>query len=328
MKHRMLRKIMIVIAGLTIVILSTMGGVKAYWDAHYYAGYDAARPLNVEIASEDAKADYRRIAFSFDSVEGERVPSLLALPLEGQGPYPCIVFLHGIGQSKEFLDVIAAPFTKAGFAFVSFDQYSRGERKLKNVSEFKKATAIRRRAALNVLETRKLVDYLVTRPDIAAHRIYLEGASFGAITGCSAAAFDTRLRAVVLTYGGGDLAVLLASKAASSELGKWTQSAANLGAFLLAPGDPLKHVAQISPRPILFQNAEDDSLIPAASARALYNAAKDPKEIKWYSGDHIGTDEAMVWKVLNDAIEWTKARDAEIVEREGAARTAVLVPAK
>src|SRR5690606_32504353 len=100
-------------------------------------------------------------------------------------------------------------------------------------------------------------------------------------------------------------------RSAKEELGAWRGIVATLGAYLLAPSDPVLHVAEISPRPVLMQNGTDDRLIPFDSAQALFDAAKEPKIFVPYESDHIGLDEAHVIKVLSDTIEWLHEQDRE-----------------
>lgn len=287
---------------------------KARWDAAYFKGYDPALDLDAREEPATLEPAYRRIEFSFQGVQGEdHVPGILVTPRSWKGPYPCIIFLHGIGQKKEFIDDIAEPFIKAGFAMATFDQYTRGERRLPDEAGIlEEGLALRRRGALTVLETRRMVDYLESREDIAAHRIYLVGASFGAITGATAFAFEPRLQAAVLVYGGGDLPLLLDSRQARNEIGAWVKPLTMVMSFLLAPADPVNYIGRAAPRPILFQNGTHDTLVPAASGRALFEAAGDPKEIIWYDSDHIGLNEAHVWVVLEDAIEWLREQDRQI----------------
>lgn len=292
---------------LLLLSLSAMWAFKAAWDARYYAGYAADLPLGAVIEESTLLPDYRRERFVYTGLPDTRVPGSLALPIATDPPYPCLVFLHGIGQDKTFLDDIAAPFVHAGFAMVTFDQYTRGERRLPpDASPLREALALRRRGALTVIETRRLLDYLVTRPDIDPGRIYLLGASFGAITGCTAAAFDPRLSAVVLTYGGGDFSLLLPSEQARQALGKWTPLAAWAVSHFLAPADPVRYVDRIAPRPMLFQNGTRDTLIPPAAAQALFDAAREPKDLVWYDSDHIGLDKTQVQRVIADTVAWLK----------------------
>jgi dienelactone hydrolase len=291
-----------------------LGGclAKHAMDQRFYDGYDPNLSREVANRGEELRPGYRRLSFSFDGLAGQPVPAVLALPPAGAGPFPCVVFLHGIGQDKGFLDHIAAPFTAKGFAFVSFDQYMRGERRLpKGASWPAQIRAFRQRAALTVIETRRLLDVLQARPDIAPDRLYLAGASYGAITGAVAAALDARFRAVVLIYGGGDLGKLFANKEIKDRLGVMYRPVVALACSYLAPSDPVGYVGAIAPRPVLFLNGTRDRLIPTAAAQALYDAAGQPKRMVWYDSDHVGLDHAHVGVVLSEVISWLLERDAE-----------------
>jgi dienelactone hydrolase len=78
-----------------------------------------------------------------------------------------------------------------------------GERKLRGKASFlTRFKAFAQRGAKTVNETRGLIDYLSTHPDIDPKRIYLVGASYGAVMGSIVMAQDKRLRAGVMVYGG------------------------------------------------------------------------------------------------------------------------------
>ena len=303
----------VVAVGLTVVVLLVLSILKINLDAHYFDGYEKEAPLDVRIAEETKTADYARTHFYYKGWRGEEVPSLLAMPLEHQGPVPAIVFLNGIGQKKEFLDEIAGPFVKAGFAFASFDQYTRGERKLKDKSILTEANGFRLRPAYTVNDARRMIDYLETRPDIATNRIYLVGASYGAITGATAAAFDDRLKAAVLIYGGGNLMQLLEAREVAAGVGKWMPLVKVFGWYFFGVADPAHYVGKISPRPVYLQNGTDDGLISVSAAKALQEAAREPKKIQWYEGDHVGTSEAAVNQVLHDVLDYLLKLDADVV---------------
>ena len=308
---RIIRRAFLGVAGVALVLLVVLLAIKWWSDAHYYDGYDGALPLNVTIREEAERQGYLRTEFMFDGLAGQPVPAILITPKSDDEPWPCAVFLHGIGQKKEYVDKIAQPLVDAGFALATFDQYTKGERRLDDPSPLDELIALRRRGALTVNETRRLVDFLQTRPDIAHDRIYMLGASYGAITGSTAVAFEKRIRAAVLCYGGGDLPVLLASDAVRNELGAWaTGLVTPIAAFLLSPADPIHHVAGIASRPVLFQNGKHDCLIPIAAAQALFDAAQEPKEILWYDSDHVGLDPEHTAQVLDDAVAWLLRQEA------------------
>lgn len=298
---------------------------KVVVDARYFNGYDASVPLNVRVAEIEALADFERMTFSFDSTPGEAVPTVLCYPLEAKPPYPCAIFLHGIGQDKRFVSEIAAPFTQAGFAIVSFDQHSRGGRSTprEDRTALGELRDFWQRPAKTVNDTRRLVDYLQTDPRIDPRRIYVLGASYGAITGSTATAFDTRIQAAVLCYGGGNINKLLRARYIEQGAREQGYGAAlavlrPFMSFAFSVADPVRHVAGISPRPVLMQAGRFDGLVAPEASEALYEAAREPKQITWYESDHIGMDEDVVRQVLDEALTWIQEQDRRVLESGGA----------
>jgi len=324
-----------VIGALVLLFVVVAGVAKAKMDASYFDGYDPSAPLDPGVVDIEEKAGeagkdlgrptYVRTHLYFNGYRDDRVPTLLATPIGNKDRLPCVVFLHGIGQSKGFLDRIAEPFVLAGFAFVSFDQLMQGERKLRDAPYLDQAKAFRARPAHTVNDTRRLIDYLETRDDIAPDRIYLTGASYGAITGATAAALDERIKAVVLCYGGGNVPKMLEARMVADEIrkrGPWMPVVKLIGWYLLSAADPLRYAGRIAPRPVFLQNGTDDGLIAADAARALQEAVREPKKIKIYRGDHIGFDEDTVRTVLADILEWLKEQDAKVVAAQPPVRPA------
>ena len=308
-------KILLALAALAVLLLA---GLKAFLDATYFSGYEPTAPLKVQISEENEFPTFHWTKFYYAGFRGDRVPAVLATPTNSPGPFPCVIFLHGIGDDKNFMrrHKLDEPFVKAGYAFVCFDQLTRGERRLKTKSKWAQAEAFRLRAAYTVNDTRRLMDYLVTRPDIATNRIYLCGASYGAITGCTAAAFDRRIRAVALIYGGGNLWKLVSADTVRQEMGIWRLPFYAVAWYVGSVFDPVKYVAQIAPKPLLFQNGRADTVVAPAAARALQEAANEPKTILWYDGDHLGKtsdlDMATTMQVLTDTLKFLQDADASI----------------
>jgi len=297
---------------LKAMLLVLLQSIKLTGDLHYFEGYDPGAPLNVRIREEQARETYRRIDFVFEGLPGEVVPSLLALPASGSGPFPVLVFLHGIGQEKEFLDEIGPPFAQAGFAFATFDQYMQGERKLRNKAWHEKMAGLYDRGSKTVLEARRLTDYLLSRPDIDKRRVYLIGASYGAMTGAITAAFDTRFKAVSLVYGGGDLRLMAFNPRLVGALGPLAPEVGRWLALFGAVSDPIYYAGQISPRPILFQNGDRDGVVIPASAKALQDAAREPKTVIWYPSDHLDLSPEYIPIAVKDGIEWFKKEDEKV----------------
>jgi dienelactone hydrolase len=342
-----LRKILKGALAVLLALLVLLWAFKAYRDAHYFDNYDPHAPLNVaviettEVNKETPEKGYTITRFTFDGYQGEKVPTLLSMPMIRRGKrIPAVIFLHGIGQNKNFLKEITAPFNQTGFAVVCFDQYTQGERKLRGKQSFLAPyKAFAQRAAKTVNETRRLFDYLSAHPDIDPRRVYLIGASYGAVTGSIVMAKDKRLRAGVLVYGGADYRKLLDSYAnhlgVAAALGlidgrnlnpekpplpKLTLAQERkvgivlgciipIARYFLGVADPIHYARQISPTPVYFQNGKYDVLVPAAAGKALQDAAREPKKITWYESDHVGIDLEHTKRVLEDGLKWLLEQD-------------------
>jgi fermentation-respiration switch protein FrsA (DUF1100 family) len=50
--------------------------------------------------------------------------------------------------------------------------------------------------------------------------------------------------------------------------------------------DPIAHIPNLSPAPVLFQFATNDPHVPKERADEFFAAAQDPKEMKWYEAGH------------------------------------------
>ncbi len=320
--------------------------VKACADRTYFDNYDPKAPYNVQmietqaVNAENPELGYEITKFTFDAYHGEKVPTFLSMPIKRGKPLPAIIFLHGIGQNKNFLKEITAPFNQTGFAFCSMDQYMQGERKLpEGTSALASARAFMQRPAKTINETRRLVGYLMSRPDIDPKRIYLVGASYGAITGSTVLAWDKRIRAGIMVYGGGDIGKLINSTATrlgiAAGLGWIDPKLANpekpplpkltptqdriagaiiwcvtpLARYFAGVADPIHYVDKIAPTPVYFQNGMYDVLVPAPAGKALQEKAKEPKKITWYESDHVGISLEHTKIVLHDALQWLVEQD-------------------
>ena len=284
--------------------------------------YDRGHSLNIRTISSSNRTNYIREEFSFEGCPGEEVPVLALIPGGNTNRHPAIILLYGIGMKMNFADRddVANAVTKAGFALFVPEQYGRGRRRKEAVNRLQEFMALRHRIVLTIKETRRLVDAISSRPDIDPSRIYFWGASFGAMTGCSVMAYDERLPAGILTLAAGDFQKMAAESPYRSKLdekSKWMKIVAPAVASLLRPFDPIYHIAQISPRPLLFQNARNDELIARSAVEKLYGIAGEPKQILWYDSPHDHLERAVIEKVVGDALGWLQDRDDEIVSRSG-----------
>jgi dienelactone hydrolase len=322
----MIRKFFLAALAVFAVALITGLALKAWGDRHFYDGYNPTLPLNPETAATEKidtvresfgaelPARYRRTEFSFEARPGERVPCVMTQPLEKGGPYPAIVFLHGSHQDKEFVEDICTPFNEAGFVMISYDQHMRGGRKYRG-SAVGTGLAFRERSWKTVHDTRRLLDYLETRSDIDAKRLYLIGASYGAITGTPVVAQDKRIKAAVLVVGGGNLSLMTNSPVVRDALPGWLAALAGpMISFLAGASDPIHHAPQTAGTPVLMQNGSLDRVIIPETGEALFAALGEPKELRWYPIDHPDQrkeDGPEILRLLNEGLAWLIEQDKQ-----------------
>lgn len=208
----------------------------------------------------------------------------LRSPAESGQQYPALLILGGFRTGRHSIDYI--PPTH-GVVLFALDYPYEGKRSGLNVGEFLIALPAMRRAILRTVPAAMLaVDYLLTRPDVDPDRIVLVAGSVGALFAPAIAATDPRIAGVALLFGGGDIRTLLATNA-RQDLGWLTRPGAWLGKILTCPVEPLRHIGDISPRPVFMLNGSEDLGIPAHNSRLLHRAAQEPKTIRWIDAGHV-----------------------------------------
>ena len=252
---------------------------------------DTARPLVVKTGGAQTISGARLLRFSYGSANGQRVPALLFTPLRASAahPAPCLVLLHGLGGSKEQMAGLALFAARAGYASLVIDEYGQGERTPAKPATRSQAEELATTVHQSAVDVRRGLDYLGTRPDINKGRIGLVGISLGAIIGTVASGVDPRLKATALISGGGDWGLILKTLSANrTEVGGHsTAGLKNMDwdrvSALLAPEDPLTFASHIAPRALLMLGGRKDTTIVVPAQQALYDAARDPKEIRWFA---------------------------------------------
>jgi dienelactone hydrolase len=226
----------------------------------------------------------RRLSIDLEA-PGEPVPAMLLLP-SPSGPMPAALLLHGLSSTKERMsDSIGRALADRGIASLSIDLPLHGVRDgdLSDLTP-RQPLAIVRHWKQALTDVDAAVDFLVSRPDIDATRITLVGYSLGAFLGVHVAATDRRISHVVLAAGG-DLPDNLP-----------------FAALVRTIADPVRAARRMT-QPILMINGRLDRTVTAAQAQRLYEAAPQPKELRWYQGGHWPpTGE------LNAAADWIRDR--------------------
>jgi dienelactone hydrolase len=225
-----------------------------------------------------------RVEYPSDAsdVRGNAVAHLLIPP--GEGPHPTVVVFDILAGSHVVGEAMAKALVDRGFLAARLE---RADLKL-DTAERAEVPAETLRGAL--LDARRLLDYLETRPDVDRARIGVAGVSLGSILACVLQGVDPRVRAGVLIMSGGDLAAILGD---SSEVPVRLfrehtierEGLADADAFiermrpLIDPMDPLRHASNIDPRSVLFITARLDRVIRPPHQDALWAALGKPERI-------------------------------------------------
>ncbi len=151
-----MRKALKIIGGVLLTLIIVLFLAKVWADLTYFKEYDPSLPFNVQVKEATRVEDtvdlfgivrprrFEKLLFSIEARTGEPVPVIMTMPMEHTGKLPVIIFLHGIGQSKRFLEEICTPFNEAGFAMACFDQSMQGEREVEG-GPLAQAVAFRQR---------------------------------------------------------------------------------------------------------------------------------------------------------------------------------------
>jgi pimeloyl-ACP methyl ester carboxylesterase len=198
------------------------------------------------------------------------------IPPEAAVDGAVIVFVHGLGSNREDLLDQAALLHKYGYGALLFDLRNSGESQ----------GTITTLGYLEAGDVRAAVDYLLSRPDVNPQRIGLLGMSMGGATVLRAAARIPEVRAVVAEA---------AYTSIEDNLAHGVRALTGLPPFPFAPlvawfGElqsgldirlvrPIDDVGKIAPRPLLLVHGDQDALVPAENAQALYQAAGEPKQV-------------------------------------------------
>jgi dienelactone hydrolase len=240
--------------------------------------YDKNLPLNPVIAESIVFDTHTREKIYFTGVR-ERVGAYLAIPHNGDGPFPVILLVHGMGGSKEGwwkngnwsngLETTESLVEK-GFAVFSIDASMHGER-ADSSGIFPKPPWLRKEKLMltvsnmivqTVQDYMRGVDYLENRKEIDINNIGAYGLSIGGAETIILTALDGRVKTAVT-----GLTVIYGSQ----------YSAANAYNF----------TARINNQPILMLMGDTDGYYTAASATKLFESiGGNANELIIFKGGH------------------------------------------
>ena len=242
--------------------------------------------------------------FAISVESSQRVIGILVKREDATGRQPVVIQLHGTNGNKEQLRPRLIALANRGIIGIAIDGRYHGERSGEAsslgspyASGIFNAFKTGREHPFcydTVLDVRRLIDYLETRPDIDPSRIGLGGFSKGGIETYLAAAVEPRIAAAVAGHGVQSFGWALDHGAWDSRA--WTIREALTAAAaeskspvnpafikrfydVVAPGiysdfDGPAMLPLVAPRPLLIVNGDSDPRTPMAGVRASAAAAE------------------------------------------------------
>jgi dienelactone hydrolase len=212
---------------------------------------------------------------------GTQVPSILLLP-DSSGPFPAVLLLHGYSSSKEQLaSTMGRSLAVRGIASLAIDLPLHGSRDDAIVEQARaNPLGLMQHWNMALTEARAAVNWLRAHDAIDPERVSIAGYSLGSYIGLQTAEAGEHVASVIIAAGG-DLPTT-----------RWT----NMVRMML---DPLKPAKSLNGRPLLMLHGKFDRTIPPEQAQRLYEAASEPKELRWYDSGH-----ALPAAAADDAAKW------------------------
>jgi dienelactone hydrolase len=260
---------------------------------------EAARfAFEVEPVRDDARFAVAKVRFpsplESPAPENNTVHAEYFRP-KAPGRRPGVVVLHILGADFALSRYLAARLADAGVAalFVKLPYY--GERRPAGPpaqTKFLSANIGRSTEAMRqgILDVRRALAWLASRPEIDPSRLGVTGISLGGIISAVVAAVDPTVERAALLLAGGGLADILwnmPEREAKLYRAAWLASGrtfADLEA-LVRPYDPLTHAAGLKGKRVLMIAGNADEVVPPRATRRLWEGAGEPP-LHWLDCGH------------------------------------------
>ncbi|MES2521440.1 MAG: prolyl oligopeptidase family serine peptidase [Gemmatimonadota bacterium] len=256
--------------------------------------YHVNAPLNLQKTAQTTTTTFTLSSITYDSPAGGPVTGIMAEPVGRSGLRPGMVILHPSGTPAKGLTPQAQMLAQHGAVVIAIDApyFRRG-----GTSMFMFMSLDRREQIQLMQDLQRAVDVLIATGKVDPARIAFEGYSYGGSLGSGFVGIEPRLKAAVLVAANGGLVTRATIPGALSNLANQSCATRALWFQVMAPIEPIRFLPHASTTALLFQAGRFDDLVPAADARALYDAASSPnKELRWYETGHVLPEQALTEK--------------------------------
>jgi len=284
---------------LVIIVAATLSLAWLRWDANQSRdGWFGDRHGQIEtaIADNSITGDGRRAeTVRLTSDSGLAVSFRIVRSADTDTPLPILMILGGHRTGGDVVDLYSGISERA---VVGVDYPYDGPDKVKGVLPIARTLPVARQAFLDTVPALSLVlDWLVQQAWVDKNRIVLVGASLGVPFAAKAAARDERIAGLMLVHGAADNRLWAEVQVARRINTEFLHYPLSNVLNWLAYGpifDTSVHVAEMSPRPVLIVGAREDERTPAGQQELLFDAAHEPKRLRYTDGQHVQPDRSDV----------------------------------
>jgi len=295
----MLKLVRLLLVFVLLPVLLTAAAALAWlrWDAGRPLGpYFEARKGNLSSAEiMAATLDAGQVAEfrTLRSDAGLAVRVRIIRPEVADGALPVLIVLGGHRTGSDAVDLFGNVGQKA---VVALDYPYDGPEKVRGIRQVLSTIPLARQAFIDTPPAVSLaLDWITGQSWANDDELVIVGASLGVPFAALAAARDERVDVAMLVHGAADNRDWLETQVARRIDNTLLQGPLATIIHWLAYGPTFNtaaNVAQISPRPVIIVGAREDERTPARQTGALFDAAGEPKLLRWTEGQHIEPDRA------------------------------------
>ncbi|MBM3135283.1 MAG: DUF3471 domain-containing protein [Chloroflexi bacterium] len=246
--------------------------------------YDPQAPLDIQEVRRRREEGVTLIDLTYASPMGGRVPATLVVP-DGEGPFAGMLYQHGMPSTRQPLIPAAVTYARMGVVVLLIDApFARRANGM--YTSVTMTEQDRREQVQLIVDLRRGIDLLLSRPDVDPERLAYVGTSYGGAMGGLLAGVEDRLKAYALQVGDGGLVTHLTGPEDRAAWLARPEDQRQQWVEWMWPIEPIHYVGCASPAALLFQNGTLDTLVPPADALHYQEAGSEPKTVCWYRAGH------------------------------------------
>jgi cephalosporin-C deacetylase-like acetyl esterase len=276
---------LVLIAGALQLSCDVLAQTSSSDDSAHFA-YDAGVPLHVREISVKTQDGVTIQDITYTGSNADTVPAYLVIP-RGAEKFAAVIWGHWLmpgaanSNREEFLEEAIA-LAPAGVISLLID----APQARPNFKPTPNSVLV----AQQVVDLRRGLNLLLSRPDVDVSRIAYVGHSWNAGTGAILDATDKRFAAFVFMSGPqSTMEYVLSSDSPRMVPMRRTTDMAKVEQNLKsnAWADPGSYANKLGPAPALFQyGLHDEEWVPLADAKDYVAMSSGPKRVEFYDADH------------------------------------------